>query len=159
MYNRFNQGRRNRIINHDILRSRRFDEEEGPQAFYYSIDEIAGVRPKTEIGFGLKDKIHELAIGYEIENPPASPYVTLIFSDGRYRCFSKVYFSGNQKDITEQLIDHLNNVKGVQLDYMKQKKSHQNIRGMVVTKGCSNDVLSTLEKYVKAEEFVGYMLG
>jgi hypothetical protein len=165
MYNRFSQDRRNRRISHitRLRQSRGFIEEEGPQAVYYSIDETVD-GPKTEIGFGLKDKVQELGREHEKEerekeNPPVSPYITLFFSDGRYRCVSKIYFSGNQEDITEQLIDHLNRVKKMQLDYMEQKNLGGDIRGMVITKGSSNEVLDTLREYVKAEEFVEYMLG
>ncbi len=159
--NRFSQDRfGDRRINHNRFdQSRGFIEEEGQQAVYYSIDEVVGVRPKTEISFGLKDKAHELGREHEIENPPKSPYISLFFSDGRYRCVSKVYFSGNQEDITKQLIDYLNRVKKIQLDYMKQINSGRNIRGVVITKGSSNEALDILEEYVKAEEFAGYMLG
>ncbi len=161
MYNRFSQDRRNRRISHTELRqSRGFVEEEGQQAVYVcSIDEVVGVRPKTEITFGLKDRLREVGRENEKKCPPQSPYVSLFFSDGKYRCVSKVYFSGHQKNVTEQLIDYLNRVKKTQLDHMKKQNPSGNIRGIVITKGSDDKVLNTLREYVKAEEFVEYMLG
>lgn len=170
MYNKFNQDRRNHS-NGFNRQSRGFAEEKDQQTFYYSfyydnnkgellpLDGIVDSAIKTEIGFGLKDKVNGLAREYELENPPNSPYVSLFFSDGKYRCVSRIYFSGNQEDITNKFLDYLNRIKNTQLDKMKNQNTSGKIRGLVVAKGSDDKVLETLRKYVKAEEFVEYMLG
>jgi hypothetical protein len=161
MKNRFHGERSERRTSYDrFSQDRRFIEGRGSQAVHYSIDEVVGVRPKTEIGFGDKNKLYSIAREYEEKNNSGSPFIMLLFFEGNDLGFSKIYFSEYHEDINNKsFIKYVNGVKETLLDYMKQRNPSKTIKGAVSVHGSDdNIILGMLRKYVRAEELIKYKI-
>jgi len=174
-YDRSSYQDRSRRVGRDRLRqSRGFIRQEEASAAHYSfyydytkgellplpLDEIVDSGPKTEIGFGHRDKLCDLVGTYEKKKQNStSPFVTLLFWERNYLSFSKVYFNGCHEDINQDFIEYLNKIKQTLLDHMKQRSPSGNIKGIVSVHGSDDKaVLDTLRKYVRAKELVKYKI-
>lgn len=123
---------------------------------YVCLDEIEGIRPRTEFAVGRLDAIKEASKAYE---PANSPFVMFYLRDRENdnHGIVKVAIPRYHEDVSKGLLDYMNEVRTGLLDYMKQQNPDCELREMVSVHGSDdNVVLNMLKKYVKAEELVKY---
>ena len=126
------------------------------RAVYVCLDEIEGVRPRTEFAVGRLDAIKEASKAYE---PANSPFVMFYLRDKENdnHGIVKVAVPKYHEGIRKGLLDYINEVRTGLSDYMQQQNPGCEIREMVSVHGSDdNVVLNMLKKYVKAEEVVKY---
>ncbi len=123
---------------------------------YVCLDEIEGIRPRTEFAVGRLDAIKEASKAYE---PANSPFVMFYLRDRENdnHGIVKVAIPRCHEGIRKGLLDYINEVRTGLSDYMQQQNPGCELREMVSVHGSDdNVVLNMLKKYVKAEELVKY---
>jgi len=123
---------------------------------YLSLDEVEGVRPKTDFAIGSLDEIKEASKSYE---PAVSPFVMMHLRDKEknYRAIAKVSIPESHKDISSTLLDYIIEVKGELNKYMSNRNPDYEAKGSITVHGTDdNAVLEMVKNYARPEELIDY---
>lgn len=128
------------------------------KAVYVCLDEIEGVRPRTEFAIGKPDHIEEAGREYK---HAASPFVVLYFRDNanNNHGIARIVIPEDHKDVSTDLLHYINRVKTELVEYMKQQNPGCKIRGVVGVEGTNDDIIKNMfKRYVRLEEIVEYVI-